>query len=71
MSEVQYARTDDRSNVGVLTELQRLLHYDLDEMPQPSLRELSLRLAKTPIVARNLFPADETCRLFGVPRPPS
>jgi hypothetical protein len=69
MSDVQYARTDDRSNVGVLTELQRLLHGDLEYLPTATLTELSLRLAQTPIVARNVFPEDETCRLFGVPLP--
>jgi len=69
MSVIQYARTDDRSNVGVLTELQRLLHYDLDELPGVSMKELSLRLARTPIVARNVFPVNETCRVFGVAPP--
>lgn len=69
MAAVQYARTDDRSNVGVLTELQRLLHYDLDELPGVSMTELSLRLAQTPIVARNVFPVNETCRVFGVAPP--
>ena len=69
MSEVQYARTDDRSTVGVLTELQRLLHGDLEYFPDATLTELSLRLAETPIVARDLFPDDATCRLFGVPTP--
>ena len=69
MSAVQYARTDDRSNVGVLTELQRLLHYALDELPGVSMKELSLRLAQTPIVARNVFPVNETCRVFGVDPP--
>lgn len=69
MSEVQYARTDDRSTVGVLTEFQRLLHGDLEYFPTATLTELSLRLAQTPIVARNAFPEDETCRLFGVPLP--
>ena len=69
MSTVQYARTDNRSNVGVLTELQRLLHYDLDELPGVSMKELSLRLARTPIVARKVFPVDETCRAFGVAPP--
>ncbi len=71
MSEVHYATTDDRSTVGVLTELQRLLHYDLDELPNLSMHELSLRLARTPIVARNVYPVHETCRVFGVARPPS
>lgn len=69
MSEVSYARTDDRSNVGVLTELQRLLHGDLDYLPNATLTELSLHVAQTPIVARNVFPDKETCRLFGVPPP--
>jgi len=69
MSEVVYARTHDRSNVGVLTELQRLLHGDLDYLPNATLTELSLRLAHTPIVARHVFPDNETCRLFGVPSP--
>ena len=70
MSTFQYARTDDRSNVGVLTELQRLLHYDLDELPGVSMKELSLRCARTPIVARDVFPVNETCRVFGVAPPP-
>jgi len=69
MSGVEYARTDDRSNVGVLTEMQRLLHGDLDYLPNATLTELSLRLAQTPIVARHVFPENETCRLFGVPPP--
>jgi Domain of unknown function (DUF6933) len=66
MSEVTYARTDDRSTVGVLTELQRLLHGDLEYFPNAALTDLSLRLAHTPVVARNVFPDDATCRLFGV-----
>jgi hypothetical protein len=69
MSEVHYARTDDRSTVGVLTELQRLLHGDLGYFPNATLTELSLRLAETPIVARDVFPDAATCRLFGVPTP--
>ena len=68
-SDVVYARTDDRSNVGVLTELQRLLHGELEYFPDATLTELSLRLAQTPIVARHVFPEDETCRLFGVSSP--
>lgn len=67
MSEVKYARTDDRSTVGVLTEFQRLLHDDLEFLPTATLGEQSLRLAATPIVARNIFPEDATCRHFGVP----
>lgn len=34
------------------------------------MKELSLRLARTPIVARNVFPVNETCRVFGVAPPP-
>ena len=67
MSEVQYARTNDRSNVGVLIEFQRLLHYDLEDLAAMTPLELSLRLAHTPIVAREAFPEDDTCRFFGVP----
>ena len=71
MRDVVYTRTDDRSNVGVLTEFQRLLSFDLSELSELSLLDLSLRLASTPIVARNTFPVDATCKLFGVepPRP--
>lgn len=69
MSEVHYARTDDRSTVGVLTEIQRLLHWDLDDSPAATLAERSLQLAQTPIVARNMFPDQETSRLFGVLSP--
>jgi hypothetical protein len=69
MRDVQLAKTDDRSTVGVLTEFQRLLHGDLDFFPTATPAQLSLRLAHTPIVARDLFPQDATCRLFGVPIP--
>lgn len=71
MRDVVYTRTDDRSNVGVLNEFQRLLSFDLSEPSGSSLIDLSLRLAWTPIVARKTFPADATCKLFGVesPRP--
>lgn len=69
MRDVVYARTDDRSNVGVLTEFQRLLTYDLAEPSELSLLDLSLRLAWTPITARKTFPVDATCKLFGVERP--
>jgi hypothetical protein len=55
-SDVRYARTENRSDVGVLTELQRLLRGDLEDPPDATLTELSLRLAQTPIVARALFP---------------
>src|SRR5688572_28183737 len=67
MIETCYARTNDRSTVGVLTELQRLLRYDLDAQPAATLLELSLRLSKTPIVARDVFPNNATRALFGVP----
>ena len=66
MRDVVYTRTDDRSNVGVLTEFQRLLAFYLAEPPELALLDVSLRLAWTPIVARNTFPIDATCRLFGV-----
>jgi hypothetical protein len=69
MRDVLYARTDDRSNVGVLTEFQRLLAFDLSEPSELTLLDLSLRLAWTPIVARNTFPVDATCKLFGVETP--
>ena len=67
MAPVRYVKTDDRSNVGVLTEFQRLLVDDLEYVPTAPLTALSLRLAHTPIVARNMFPDDATCRLFGIP----
>ena len=70
MREVLYARTDDRSNIGVLTEFQRLLTYDLSESSDSNFLEVSLRLAWTPITARNTFPVAATCKLFGVERPP-
>ncbi len=69
MRDVAYTRTDDRSNVGVLTEFQRLLAFDLSEPSDLSLLDLSLRLAWTPIVARNTFSIDGTCKLFGVEPP--
>ena len=69
MAPVRYVKTDDRSNVGVLTEFQRLLVDDLEYVPTAPLTALSLRLAHTPIVARNMFPEDATCRLFGIALP--
>ena len=69
MRDVVYAGTDDRSNVGVLTEFQRLLTFDPSELSELSLLDLSLRLAATPIVARDTFPVDATCKLFGVEPP--
>jgi hypothetical protein len=69
MRDVAYTRTDDRSNVGVLTEYKRLLAFDLSEPSDLSLLDLSLRLAWTPIIARNTFPVDATCKLFGVEPP--
>ncbi|HEY5948046.1 MAG TPA: hypothetical protein VIV40_21265 [Kofleriaceae bacterium] len=69
MCDVVYTRTDDRSNVGVLTEFRRLLAFDLSEPSELPLLDLSLRLAWTPIVARKTFPVDATCKLFGVEPP--
>jgi len=69
MRDVVYTRTDDRSKVGVLTEFQRLLTYDLSEPSELSLLDLSLRVAATPIVTRNTFPFKATCELFGVEPP--
>jgi hypothetical protein len=67
MRDVVYAPTDDRSNVGVLGEFQRLLAFELSsDLP---LLDLSLRLAATPIVARGTFPVDATCKRFGVEPP--
>ena len=65
MTSVRYARTDDRSTVGVLVEFGRLLEAELVARPAASLTELSLRLAETPIVARNAWPGEATRRLFG------
>ena len=67
MSEVRYAKTDDRSAVGVLVDLLDRLRYDVDEEPMKPLLDITLRLATTPIVARDLIPDSATCRLFGVP----
>jgi hypothetical protein len=64
MADASYARTNDRSTVGVLTDFQRLLRYDLEDAPNTGLLERSLRLAETPIVARNLFPDRATRLLF-------
>jgi len=68
MTPASLARTNDRSLVGVLVEFQRQLEYHLEDAPAQSLRELSLCLAGTPIVARDTIPEVATCDLFGVPR---
>ena len=65
-----YTRTDDRSKVGVLVEFQRLLRFDVSDPSELSLLDVSLHLAWMPIVARNTFPVDATCRVFGVEPPP-
>jgi hypothetical protein len=65
MAEATYARTNDRSTVGVLTDFQRLLRYDLEDAPNTGLLERSLRFAETPIVARSLTPDRATRALFG------
>lgn len=70
MAETCYARTDDRSTVGVLTELLRLLDWQLKDRPNAALTDVSLALAETPIVARHTFPGKATCRVFGVPPVP-
>lgn len=69
MATVSFARTDDRSTVGVLVEFVRLLTAELQANPAASTTALSLRLAETPIVARNLWPGQATRRLFGAPDP--
>jgi len=69
MREIAFARTDDRSTVGVLVDLQRLLVYGLNDHPSISLLEQSLHLAQTPIVARKTFPCDATCKRFGIEPP--
>ena len=71
MTPVRYAPTDDRSTVGVLVEMGRMLKAELQARPDVSLTALSLRLAETPIVARNTWPGEATRRLFGVERPAS
>ena len=65
---VVYAKTDDRSTVGVMTDFQRAIPYFVDDALTPL--EMSLQLARTPIVARDLFPIYATCDLFGVAHPP-
>ncbi len=64
MSEVRIARTDDRSTVGVMTDLRRLLAFQLEDSPHLSPLQRSLELAETPIIARNTYPNAATRRLF-------
>ena len=71
MREVAFTRTDDRSNVAVLREFQRLFEHHLAYEPELPLLDHCLRLAPTPIIARNTFPDHATCKLFGVGGPPS
>jgi hypothetical protein len=66
MAQVAIARTNDRSTVGVLTDFQRLLRFDFNDDPSAGLLERSRRLARTPIVARHLFPDHATRAAFGV-----
>lgn len=69
MSDVRFERTNDRSTVGVLVNLEHSLRVALDQRPGWDLLEASRWLAETPIVARDLFPDLATCELFGAPRP--
>ncbi len=66
MADVRIAATDDRSTVGVMTDLLHLLRFELQHDPRATPLELSLKLADTPIVARKGFPDRDTRRLFGV-----
>ena len=69
MTEMRYARTDNRSTVGVLVNLEQSLKFRLEDDPAFDIVELSRWLAETPITARNTFPDQATCRLFGVEPP--
>ncbi len=66
MADARIAATDDRSTVGVMTDLRHLLRFELQHDPRATPLECSLKLAKTPIVARKGFPDRDTRRLFGV-----
>ena len=67
---VAYAATADRSSVGVLNDMVRMFKYEITDAGVP-LTYVSLRLACTPIVARNIFPNSATCKMFGAPKPES
>ena len=69
MAEMRYARTDNRSTVGVLMNLEQSLRFRLEDDPTFDIVEISRWLAETPITARNTFPDHATCRLFGVAPP--
>lgn len=69
MTEIRYARTDNRSTVGVLINLEQSLRFRLEDDPTFDTVPLSRWLAQTPITARNTFPDRATCRLFRVAAP--
>jgi len=69
MTEMRYARTDNRSTVGVLMNLEQSLRFRLEDDPAFDIVEVSRWLAQTPITARNTFSDQATCRLFGVEPP--
>jgi len=64
MADVVIAKTNDRGTLGVMNDLafllSRYLEHDISHLA------LSLKLAGTPIIARNAFPDRDTRRLFGV-----
>ena|SRR5947209_13722005 len=66
MTDMRYARTDNRSSVGVLLNLEQSLRFRLEDDLAFDIVEVSRWLAETPITARNTFPDQATCRLFGV-----
>jgi hypothetical protein len=65
---VAYAATADRSTMGVLNDMVRMFTYEIADEGVP-LTYVSLRLACTPMVSRNLFPNRATCKMFGAPEP--
>ncbi|HEY4183400.1 MAG TPA: hypothetical protein VGM90_41535 [Kofleriaceae bacterium] len=69
MAEWRIAKTDDRSTVGVLMNLAQQLEFYIEDVPDLDELTLSLKLADTPITARDLIPVPATCELFGVERP--
>ncbi|MBL0214035.1 MAG: hypothetical protein IPQ07_09130 [Myxococcales bacterium] len=69
MTEARYARTDNRSTVGVLMNLEQQLRFMLEDGATFDIVGLSRWLAETPITARDTIPDLATCKLFGAPKP--
>jgi hypothetical protein len=66
MEPTVVAKTNSRSVVGTLNEFTHQIRWALESDSVRSLHDLSLWLARTPILALDDFPDRMTRRVFGI-----